>query len=174
MTGRAHPEQLAAESQPGQTKDAGSAGETQELRALSVQEIELRLKGHAGHAGHAGDAHAAPFTEDDAHPSSSDLAATELDHALYDEYVRGFDEVPTLHDAVHLPPRPAPQPDFRRGERPDRRKEPRLDAQALREAKAAEVEQAYREYERPEPAPVAERKKPKRAKPRKSGKRKKR
>ena len=39
-------------------------------------------------------------------------------HALYDEYVRGFDEVPVLRDAVALPPRRV-TPDFRKGERPD-------------------------------------------------------
>ena len=152
MKGRAHPEDFAA------------AGETQELRALSVQEIELRLKG---------DADSAPPPEDDADMSSADLATPELDHALYDEYVRGFDDVPTLLDAVALPPRRVPQPDFRRGERPDRRKEQRLDAQALRAATAAEIERSYREYEQPESAPAAP-KKPKRPKSRKSGKRKKR
>lgn len=163
VKGRAHPEDFAAEGRPGQTKDPG-AGETQELRALSVQEIELRLKG---------DAQTPPPVEDTPAASPADFATPELDHALYDEYVRGFDDVPTLHDAVALPPRRVPQPDFRRGERPDRRKEQRLDAHALRADKAADIELAYREYEQPEPAP-ASRKKPKRPKSRKSGKRKKR
>lgn len=165
MKGRAHPEDFAAAaSQPGQTQDSGVAGETQELRALSVQEIELRLKG---------DGQPSPPADDHASLSSAELATPELDHALYDEYVRGFDDVPTLHDAVALPPRRVPQPDFRLGERADRRKEQRTDAQALRAVKAAEIEQSYREYEQPEPAPAAP-KKPKRPKSRKSGKRKKR
>jgi hypothetical protein len=128
-----------------------------------VQEIELRLKG---------DAQAPPLAEDDAHVSSAEPTAPELDHELYEEYVRGFDDVPTLLDAVALPPRRVPEADFRRGERPDQRKERRLDAQALRAATAAEIEQSYREYEQPEPARAA-RKKPKRRTPRKSGKRKK-
>ena len=170
MKGRAHPENFAAPAnEPAQTRDPGSAGETQELRALSVQEIELRLKGDAQAPPPAGEYAA----EEDAHPSSAEPAEPELDHALYDEYVRGFDDVPTLLDAVALPPRRVLEPDFRRGERPDQRKEQRLDPQAARSARTADLEQSYREYEQPEPARAA-RKKPKPRKPRKSGKRKKR
>jgi hypothetical protein len=165
---RAHPGDLAtAASPPAQTQDACADGETQELRALSVQEIELRLKG---------DAEALPFAERDAYASPAELATPELDHALYDEYVRGFNDVPTLHDAVALPPRRAAQPDFRRGERPDQRRERRRDAREQRDANLAELEQSYREYELPEPARSAG-SKPKARKPRtprKASRRKKR
>src|SRR5262249_35255826 len=149
---------------PERTKDSCAVGETQELRALSVQEIELRLKAEA---------QTPPLAESEALEGEAEVAAPELEHALYDEHVRGFDEGPTLLDAVGLPPRPVPQPDFRRGERPDQRKERRLDAHELRESNAVEVEQSYREYELPEPARAAP-KKPKARKPRKTGKRKKR
>ena len=169
MKGRAHPEDLAKTADPpGRTKDSRSAGETQELRALSVQEIELRLKGSSSADGAEDSVAIVLVLEEQARHQR-----TELDHALYDEYVRGFDDVPTLLDAVGAPPRRAVQPDFRRGERPDQRKAPRLDAQELRDANTAELERAYREYEHPEQAGTAA-KKPKRNKPRKSGKRKKR
>jgi hypothetical protein len=169
VKGRAHPEDFAKTANPSEhTKDSRSAGETQELRALSVQEIELRLKADA--QTEAADAWLAVVLvlEEQARHER-----TEVDHVLYDEYVRGFDEVPTLLDAVSAPPRRVVQPDFRRGERPDQRKERRLDAQALRDEKTAELEHAYREYEHPEHARAAA-KKPKGNKPRKSGKRKKR
>jgi len=169
VKGRAYPEDFAeAASPPAQTKDSRSAGETQELRGLSVQEIELWLKGEA-----QADAGDTPFAESDALEEQAGVARSEFDHAVYEEYVRGFDDVPTLHDAVGMPPRRVVPPDFRRGERPDQRKERRLDAQSLREARTADLEGSYLEYEQPEPARGAN-KKPKRGRPRKSGKRKKR
>ena len=169
MKGRAHSEDFAeAAGPPARTKDSRSAGETQELRGLSVQEIELWLKGEA-----QADEWQAPFAEIDALEEQAGVARSEFDHAAYQEYARGFDDVPTLHDAVGLPPRRVVPPDFRRGERPDQRKERRLDAQSLREARTADLEGAYLEYAQPEPARGAS-KKPKRGKPRKSGKRKKR
>jgi hypothetical protein len=77
-------------------------------------------------------------------------SGVELD--CYDEYVRGLDEVPTLHDAVS--PGPKPPPDFRSGERPDQRKEPRPDAWLARESLASEIERLYREYSS-DPPPAA-------------------
>jgi len=74
-------------------------------------------------------------------------------NAVYDEYLRGFDDVPVLQDAVRVPPPQRRQPDFRRGERRDVRQEPRPDAYLLREATSAEIELLYREYA--QPAPVA-------------------
>ena len=62
----------------------------------------------------------------------------------YDEYVRGLEEVPTLVDAVA--PGPKPPPDFRSGERPDQRKEPRPDAWLARESLSSEIELLYHEY----------------------------
>jgi hypothetical protein len=102
-------------------------------------------------------------------PPSADLrvqaddGAFELD-VVYAEYVRGFDDIPVLSDAVHAPPMPRPPPDFRRGERKDVRKEPRPDSYALREALAAELASRYAEY--CGEAPVVP---PKRAKPSKRG-----
>lgn len=64
--------------------------------------------------------------------------------ARYEEYVRGLDEVPTLLDAVS--PGPMPPPDFRSGERPDKRKDPRPDAWLLRESQTCEIELLYDEY----------------------------
>lgn len=171
MKSRANPEDFATVASPPEpTKDSRSAGETQELRALSVQEIELRLKGEA-----PADTDDVPLTVIDVAEleEQAEISTREIDLAVYQEYVRGFDDVPTLHDAVVVPPRPPVPPDFRRGERPNQRKEPRLDAQAVREAKTGELEQSYREYEQPGPPPAA-RKKSKSRKPRKSGKRKKR
>jgi len=67
-------------------------------------------------------------------------------HDCYEEYVRGFDEVPVLEDAVAIPPRrPAPQ-SFVRGERRSVRKAERPDGYALREATQAETEMLYGEY----------------------------
>jgi hypothetical protein len=100
-----------------------------------------------------------------------------LDQPDYELNERGFVDVPTLLDVVGSPPRRVVQPDFRRGERPDRRKEPRLDALTEREARGAELEQLYQEYARPDSKPSTARaadKKPKRGKPRRPGKRKKR
>jgi hypothetical protein len=66
--------------------------------------------------------------------------------AHYDEYVRGFDEIPVLDDAVRIPPRRSPPPSFVRGERRSLRKEERDDDYALREANRAEIEALYGEY----------------------------
>jgi hypothetical protein len=76
----------------------------------------------------------------------------------YDEYLRGFDRVPVLQDAVSVSVRPPPPPDFRRGERPDVRMEPRPDSYTAREASLAELERLYDEYSRPSPAARAKRK----------------
>jgi hypothetical protein len=89
--------------------------------------------------------------------------------AAYDEYLRGFDDVPVLQDAVRTPPRRLPPPDFRRGERRDVRKELRPDAYSVREANSAELERLYQEYSQPEP--VAVRPKRKKGQKRKSKKR---
>jgi hypothetical protein len=82
------------------------------------------------------------------------------DHALYDEYVRGFDEIPVLNDAVRIPPRRSPPPSFVHGERRSLRKEERTDGYLVREATRAEIETLYGEYVAPEA------KKPKRKQPR--------
>jgi len=71
----------------------------------------------------------------------------------YAEYLRGFDDIPVLQDAVRVPPPRRRQPDFRRGERRDVRKEPRADAYTLRESKLAELDGLYDEYCRPVAAP---------------------
>jgi hypothetical protein len=73
-------------------------------------------------------------------------------NAVYEEYLRGFDDIPVLQDAVRIPPRRHPPPDFRRGERRDVRQEPRPDAYSVREAIQAELELLYLEYSRPAPA----------------------
>jgi hypothetical protein len=73
-------------------------------------------------------------------------------NAAYEEYLRGFDEIPVLQDAVRIPP-PRPQPpDFRRGERRDVRHETRPDAYSLRETNVAEIALLYDEYSQPAPA----------------------
>ena len=93
-------------------------------------------------------------------------------HALYDEYVRGFDEVPVLRDAVALPPRRV-TPDFRKGERPDNRSEARPDPYSAREAKSAETAALYAEYVDPEvgrPKPKKKRKPKSKSKNKKSRK----
>ncbi len=69
----------------------------------------------------------------------------------YEEYLRGFDDIPVLQDAVRIPPPRPQQPDFRRGERRDVRQEPRPDAYTFREATLAEAEFLYREYAGPAP-----------------------
>lgn len=74
-----------------------------------------------------------------------------VDHSHYDEYVRGFDEVPVLDDAVSVPPRPPRPPSFVRGERRSWRTEERPDSFSLREASRAEFELLYREYVAPTP-----------------------
>jgi hypothetical protein len=152
---------------PERTREAHRAGETQELRSLSVQEIEEWLK--ADPSAEATDAAAAHLATAEEHDTG------ETEHSVYDEYVRGFDDVPTLLDAVGPPPPRRHAPDFRQGERPDLRREPRVDARALRETKAADLERAYVEYLRPdEPARPASKKPAKHNKSRRSGKRKKR
>jgi len=75
-----------------------------------------------------------------------------VNHSLYEEYVRGFDEVPVLNDAVSVPPRPPRPPSFVRGERRSLRSEERPDGYSLREASLAELELLYREYVVPKPA----------------------
>ena len=72
--------------------------------------------------------------------------------AAYMEYLRGFDEVPVLLDAVRIPPRRSPEPNFRRGERRDVRKDFRPDGYTVRESKLGEIEFLYREYSTHEPA----------------------
>jgi hypothetical protein len=74
------------------------------------------------------------------------------DRALYQEYVRGFDEIPTLDDAVIIPPRPPAPPNFVRGERRNLRNHDRPDGYEQREANLAELERLYREYLDPKPA----------------------
>ena len=80
-------------------------------------------------------------------------------HDRYEEYVRGFDEVPVLEDAVAIPPRRPAPPSFVRGERRSVRKEERPDGYLLREANVAEIETLYGEYLAPKPV-KAKRKKP--------------
>jgi hypothetical protein len=94
------------------------------------------------------------------------------DFSVYEEYVRGFDDVPVLQDAVHAPPRPRPPPDFRRGERRDARKEARPDAYAVREDNAAELARLYGEYCGDIPAAPAKRTKTTKTAKRKTGTRK--
>ena len=87
-------------------------------------------------------------------------------HAVYEEYLRGFDEIPVLQDAVRIPPRRPLPPSFVRGERRDVRQEPRPDAYSVRETGLAELELLYQEYAQPAPAAAV------RAKPKKKQKRK--
>jgi hypothetical protein len=79
--------------------------------------------------------------------------------AAYDEYLRGFDQIPVLQDAVSVPVRPPPPPDFRRGQRPDVRKEARPDSYTARQANLAALERLYDEYSRATSAVRAKRKK---------------
>ena len=81
-------------------------------------------------------------------------------HASYEEYVRGFDEIPVLDDAVRIPPRRVPPPSFVFGERRSLRKEERIDGYAAREDNLAEIESLYGEYVEPKAG------KPKRKQPR--------
>lgn len=74
------------------------------------------------------------------------------DRMMYDEYVRGFAEVPILDDAVGIPPRSSPPPNFVRGERPSLRKAERTDGYSFREASLGEVEALYDEYLAPQAA----------------------
>jgi hypothetical protein len=104
-------------------------------------------------------------------PQGRAVAANDVpgNNADYEEYLRGFDEIPVLQDAVRIPPPRPRQPDFRRGERRDVRQEQRPDAYSLREATLAEIELLYNEYT--QPAPVARRAKRKKQQKRKSKKR---
>jgi hypothetical protein len=94
------------------------------------------------------------------------------DSTLYQEYVRGFDEIPVLVDAVIIPPRPPSPPNFVRGERRNLRRQDRLDGYEQREARLAELESLYREYADPQPVgrrrKTASAKKPSRRKSRQS------
>jgi hypothetical protein len=72
-------------------------------------------------------------------------------NAAYEEYLRGFDDIPVLQDAVRIPRRPQ-APDFRRGERRDVRHESRPDGYAAREASQIELALLYQEYVQPAPA----------------------
>jgi hypothetical protein len=67
-------------------------------------------------------------------------------HSLYQEYVRGFDEIPVLEDAVQVSPRRSAPASFVRGERRSLRKQERDDGYALREENRAELEALYGEY----------------------------
>ena len=89
------------------------------------------------------------------------------DHSLYEEYVRGFDEIPVLDDAVRIPPRRSLPPSFVHGERRSLRKEERDDGYALREASRAEIEALYCEYL--EPNAAKPKRKPARAKKKSGG-----
>lgn len=71
-------------------------------------------------------------------------------YELYAEYLRGFDDVPVLRDAVRVPP-PKALPDFRAGARRDERKETRPDPYVERELGKAELERLYDEYLHPVP-----------------------
>jgi hypothetical protein len=77
------------------------------------------------------------------------VEAAQDDCALYDEYVRGFDDVPTLTDPVALPPPRLAPPDFRFGERKDVRRHARQDAVTIREQCSRELEAMYAEYVEP-------------------------
>ncbi len=95
-------------------------------------------------------------------------------YALYDEYLRGFDDVPVLRDTVALPPPRPVQPDFRHGERRDARKQARPDTQALRDANVSELELLYEEYVQTSSATAKNDKPAKASGSRKRGKRNKR
>jgi hypothetical protein len=88
-------------------------------------------------------------------------------HSLYEEYVRGFDEIPVLEDAVRIPPRRTLPPNFVRGERRNLRKAERDDGYSLREASRAELEALYSEYLAPKAAKP--KRKPARAKKKTGG-----
>lgn len=106
-------------------------------------------------------------------PRSRAVAADDApgNNAAYEEYLRGFDDIPVLQDAVRIPPPRRQPPDFRRGERRDARQEQRLDAYTLREATLAEIELLYREYAQPEPVPAPPKRKKRPAPKSKSKKR---
>ena len=73
-------------------------------------------------------------------------------NAAYEEYLRGFDDIPVLQDVVRIPPRRPQVPDFRLGERRDVRHESRPDGYAAREASQLVLELLYQEYSQPAPA----------------------
>lgn len=110
-------------------------------------------------------------------PTSDRVAAGDEpgNNVVYDEYLRGFDEIPVLQDAVQIPPPRQQPPDFRRGERRDVRHETRPDAYTARETNVAVLELLYDEYSQRAPA-RAVRAKPKKksTKPRPKRKTKKR
>ena len=85
-----------------------------------------------------------------------------LNQACYEEYVRGFDEVPVLEDAVVIPPRRPAQPSFVRGERRSVRKEERPDGHTVRETALAELENFYGEYRSLKSRPTRRKRKRKR------------
>lgn len=99
---------------------------------------------------------AVPFDETIALEDQTFVGLHELpdERALYEEYLRGFDDVPTLTDPVALPPPRRQPPDFRFGERKDVRKNAREDAETLRESRLRELEEMYSQYVRPEAASV--------------------
>ena len=89
------------------------------------------------------------------------------DRVMYEEYVRGFDEIPILDDAVRIPPRRSPPPNFVRGERASLRKAERTDGFSLRQASLDEIATLYDEYLAPQAARPQS--KPLRAKQKTSG-----
>jgi|SRR6185503_5027864 len=95
------------------------------------------------------------------------------DYALYVEYVRGFDELPVLHDVVRSPPPRTRPPNFVRGERRNLRREERTDGYSQRETSQSEIERCYLEYAAPAPA-RAKRKKARKSTPKKGSRRTKR
>jgi len=108
-------------------------------------------------------------------PPKPDVATSDEpgNNAAYEEYLRGFDEIPVLQDVVRIPPRRPQDPDFRRGERRDVRHESRPDGYAAREASQLELALLYQEYVQPEPTAPTKAKK-KTAKPKAKRKTKKR
>ena len=109
------------------------------------------------------------------HPTADHVATSDEpgNNAAYDEYLRGFDDIPVLQDAVRIPPRRPQAPDFRLGERRDVRHESRPDGYAAREASQLVLELLYQEYTQPLAA-VSTKAKKKTAKPKAKRKAKKR
>ena len=81
------------------------------------------------------------------------------DREIYEEYVRGFDEIPVLSDVVRTPPQRVRQPNFVRGERRDLRRAERADGYSAREEGLAEIEDHYREYSAVGPLPARSKRK---------------
>jgi hypothetical protein len=104
-------------------------------------------------------------SEHEAHRTALDREPA--DRETYDEYVRGFDEIPVLSDVVRTPPRRAQPPNFVRGERRDLRRAERPDGYSQREEGLADLERLYREYA----APASGRPKRKKARRASTGKR---